>query len=58
MSQTGEADQTLNWINKYLTKRFISDTELPSDECLKEASDILIYMFKAGYTFKSLIKEG
>lgn len=37
------------WINKYLTKQFIYDPkELPDDECLAEAKEILSYLHSKG----------
>ena len=37
-------EEIRNWLNRYLTEQFIcSSDELPDDECLKEAKEILKY---------------
>ncbi len=44
----------LNWLNKYLTKQFICDPkELPDDECLNEAKEILSFFQSQGAVRKT-----
>jgi len=41
-----------NWINKYLTERFIAPSNtLPEDECRGEVRAILSYLRSQGVTF-------
>ncbi len=45
--------EILSWINKYLTKQFICEpSELPEDECLNEAREILSYLHSQGVVIK------
>jgi len=49
-----EQEELLNWLNKYLIKRFISDPdELPDDECLVEAKEILNYLVSKGVVIRT-----
>ena len=42
-------EEIINWINKYLTRQFIYDPkELPEDECLEEAKEIIVYLQSQG----------
>ena len=42
-------EEILEWINKYLTEQFIGDpSDLPEDECRKEASVILSHIVSEG----------
>lgn len=42
-----------DWINKYLTRRFICNPdELPDNECLNETNEILQYLVSQGMAIK------